>query len=63
MVGPKAGQWEMHLLMKGSLSLNAFVRDLINLLYYGHNLQKHKNIFTHLSCMELVLHLIKLLYI
>ena len=49
--------------MKGSLFLNTTVHDLMNLLHCEHILQKYKNIFKYLSCMQLVLHLIKSLWI
>lgn len=45
----KAWQWEKHLLIKGSLSLNKLVHDLKNLLRNEHSFQKHKNIFRHLA--------------
>ena len=43
MVGLKALLWGMLLLMKTSLSLNATVHDLMNLLRCKHSLKKHKN--------------------
>ena len=47
--------WEKHLLMKGNLSLNTTVHDLMNLLHCENSLQKHKSVFLYLSCMWLVL--------
>ena len=45
MVGLKAWLWEKHLLMKGSVSLNTTVNDLMSFLHCEHSLQKHRNFF------------------